>query len=263
MTASVGFQCPECVQAAASTSPVVQVRGGVIGTPSRPVVTLTLIIMNVVAYGLSGYDQVGTRMQFGGVTLYERGVLLGQCIRSDGQWYRLITGGFLHAGLLHLGMNMFALWIIGQALEPVLGRTRFGLLYLVSLIGGSAGVMLLAPNDPTIGASGAIFGLFGALLVIQLTRGINPLQSGIATLIGLNLIITFAIPGISIGGHIGGLITGGVAAGVLVAGKDLDGQASAERSARAVVVGFLGIGLLVLGLVLSKNADFLLPGSCP
>lgn len=262
MTASVGFQCPECVHAATGSSPQMST-SRLLNSHSRPVATITLIALNVVVYALSGVNSYGGRLNFGGATLYLRGLLAGQCIRSDGQWYRLITGGFLHAGLLHLGMNMFALWIIGQGLEPVIGRARFVLVYLVSLLGGSAGVMLLSPNSPTIGASGAIFGMFGALLVLQLLRGVNPWQSGIVSLIAVNLLFTFAIPGISVGGHVGGLVTGAAAMGVLGTGRGIEHQSTGEHAARSVVTGLFGVVLFVAGLALAQRAGYVPPGYCP
>lgn len=260
MTASVGFQCPECVQAGSSASPVMTARGI---AHRRPVATITLIVINVIVYGLSGVNSYGGRLDIDGATLYLRGVLAGQCIRADGQWYRLIAGGFLHAGLLHLGMNMFALWIIGQGLEPVIGRLRFVLVYMVALLGGSAGVMLLSPDSPTVGASGAIFGMFGALLVVQLMRGVNPWQSGIVSLIGVNLLFTFAIPGISIGGHVGGLLTGAAAMGILSAGRDVAHQGNGEHAARAVVTAVFGLALLAAGMMLAQRAGYVTPGTCP
>ena len=131
------------------------------------------------------------------------------------QWYRLITSGFLHYGVIHLAFNMFLLFQLGQMLEPALGRVRFALLYVASLLGGSAGALLLQPNGLHGGASGAVFGLLGAAAVIMYRRGINPLSTGVGSLIVLNLLITFTIGGISIGGHLGGLIAG-AASGALM-----------------------------------------------
>jgi membrane associated rhomboid family serine protease len=132
-----------------------------------------------------------------------------------GEWYRLVTGGFLHSGLLHLGFNMYLLWLLGSQLEPALGRMRFGVLYATALMAGSFGVLLVDPTALTVGASGAVFGLMGAMVVAQRAVGIDPWRSGIGSLVVLNVIITFAIPNISIGGHIGGLV-GGAAAGWLL-----------------------------------------------
>ncbi len=135
-----------------------------------------------------------------------------------GEWYRIVSSAFLHFGIFHLALNMLLLFQLGLLLEPALGRIRFVLLYIASMLGGSAGVLLLHPNERSLhgGASGAVFGLLGAAAVIMFRRGINPLSTGIGTTIALNLFITFTIPGISIGGHLGGLVAG-VAAGSLMA----------------------------------------------
>ncbi len=134
---------------------------------------------------------------------------------AGGEWYRLFTGGFVHAGIIHLAMNMFVLWIIGRQMEQVLGPVRYVALYIVALVAGAFAVMLVDPGIITVGASGAIFGLMGAAASYQRSRGINIMQSGLAGLIVLNLVFTFAVPGISIAGHIGGLI-GGLATGWLI-----------------------------------------------
>ena len=142
-----------------------------------------------------------------GGPVLEHGALYGPLVAS-GEWWRLVSGAFLHAGIFHLGMNMLLLWFLSQELEPALGRLRFAVLYVVSLLGGALGVMVLDPLAPTVGASGAVFGLMGALIVLQLRAKQNPWQSGIGGLVALNLVLTFLIPGISIGGHIGGLVAG-------------------------------------------------------
>jgi membrane associated rhomboid family serine protease len=117
--------------------------------------------------------------------------------------------------LFHLLSNMLALWILGTMLEPMLGRWRFALVYFVSLLCGSLGVLLFSA-DPSVGASGAVFGMMGAALVVMRDRGVNPMENGLALWLGLNLLITFTIPRISIGGHIGGLIGGVLVGFVLV-----------------------------------------------
>lgn len=212
--ASVGFQCPEC--APQRQTPVYT--ASALRQLDRPVVTITLIAINVAAFFAQvagGGDSTGVRG-----TIADKGLLVGYAINrrfeevgvAAGEWWRLLTGGFLHAGIFHLAMNMLALWILGSQLEPVLGRTRFLMLYVTSLLGGAFAVMLISPTDPTVGASGAIFGLFGVAFVFQKSRGIDPWRSGVAGLIVVNLLFTFTIPGISIGGHIGGLIGGALAA---------------------------------------------------
>ena len=152
----------------------------------------------------------------GGSTLLTEGALSRAAI-ADGEYWRLITAGFLHAGFLHLLFNMFSLYILGTMLEPAIGRVRFALIYFVSLLAGSFGALLIETNTNalTVGASGAIFGLMSAAVIVMRNRGISPMESGLGLWIGLNLLLTFTIQGISIGGHIGGLIGGALTALVL------------------------------------------------
>ena len=139
---------------------------------------------------------------------------------ADGEWYRLLTGGFLHAGLFHIGFNMFALFILGRLLEPAIGTPRFVALYFASLFAGSFGaIALTSPNKVTVGASGAIFGLFAAAFVIARGRGLNQLASELGIILLLNLGFTFGVPGISIGGHLGGIVGGFICALFIIAGE--------------------------------------------
>jgi membrane associated rhomboid family serine protease len=126
---------------------------------------------------------------------------------AHGEWWRLLTAAFLHYGPLHLAMNMYGLYLAGTLLEHLIGRWRFLLLYVGAGIAGSAGALLVTPNATTAGASGAIFGVFGALFLLE-RRGHIATRGQIGVLIVLNLVFTFAVPGISIGGHVGGLIAG-------------------------------------------------------
>jgi membrane associated rhomboid family serine protease len=132
-------------------------------------------------------------------------------------WYRLVTSGFLHFGIIHLGFNMYFLYVLGPMLEPALGRVRFLLLYVASMLGGALGVILIDTGGMTAGASGAVFGLLAAATVGLWRRGVNPFTTGIGTALLLNLFITFAIPGISIGGHLGGAIAGAICGAVMLA----------------------------------------------
>jgi membrane associated rhomboid family serine protease len=121
----------------------------------------------------------------------------------------LLTAGFVHYGLLHLAFNMLLLWQFGAMLEPALGRVRFAALYVAALLCGSFGAVLLSPSALTAGASGAVFGLVGAAAIGLRRRGISVWDSGIGGLLVVNLVLTFALPNISIGGHVGGLLGGG------------------------------------------------------
>lgn len=169
-------------------------------------VTKTLIAINLVVYlwSIAGRSSV----MYGGLNKNQFDIVLSQFFIDNGEWYRLVSAGFLHFGLLHLGMNMFILWQLGQMIEPALGRVRFAGIYFASLLGGSAGALLLSPNALTGGASGAVFGLMGAAAVILHRRGVNVMRTGLGTTLILNLVITFALPGVSIGGHLGGVLIG-------------------------------------------------------
>ncbi len=139
---------------------------------------------------------------------------------AGGEWYRIITGGFLHAGLIHIAFNMVALYFLGRLLEPAIGTLRFSFLYAASLFAGSFGALLLtSPGAVTVGASGAIFGIFGAAFVIARGRGLDSIASTIGVILLLNLAYTFGNSDISLGGHLGGLIGGVVCSLVIVAGE--------------------------------------------
>lgn len=134
--------------------------------------------------------------------------VISQQFLDDGQWYRLISCGFVHFGVFHVAMNMLLAFQLGQMLEPKLNSVRFGLLYFFSLIGGSIGAVVVSPDAITGGASGAVFGLMAAAVVGLRRQGINPMRTGIGMTFVLNLVITLAIPGVSVGGHFGGAIVG-------------------------------------------------------
>jgi membrane associated rhomboid family serine protease len=181
----------------------------------EPSLTYILIGINVLA-------GIGSLLGGGGATtssLTQDGGLSAHFI-ADGEYYRLITAGFLHAGLFHLLTNMLSLWILGTMIEPAIGHWRFGLIYFVSLLCGSFGALLLSPDELTVGASGAIFGLLAAAAVVAWNRGFNLMESGLGVWIGLNLLITFTVPNISVGGHVGGLVGGALTALLLVELRD-------------------------------------------
>src|SRR5919201_2815847 len=203
--------------------------------------TIALIAINAIVFvaelaagGMGGID--------GGGSLIRDAGLRGPDI-ANGDWWRVITGGFLHAGFLHLLLNMYVLWVAGSILEPGIGTPRFLGIYFVSLIAGALGALIVDPNTLTVGPSGAIFGLMAAVVVIARGRGGEQPASQFGLFIVLNLVLTFSISGISVGGHIGGLIGGFVAAGlVLFVERQMSGGA--------------GFGLELAGIVLMIAATF-------
>ena len=211
----VGMRCPEC---ASQKTRVVRNPGGAPeagfwGSPA----TYVLIAINLVAYLFEiGSGGGGLNRAINSVTV-DFG-LFGPSV-AEGEWYRLLTSGFLHAGVFHIGLNMFALFIIGRLLEPALGTPRFVALYFASLLAGSFGVLLLDPDSLTVGASGAIFGIFGATMVIARGRGMNEIAGQLGFLLAINLVFTFTFSNISVGAHLGGLAGGLVCAVAIVAGE--------------------------------------------
>lgn len=215
--AAVGFQCPECVaegnrgvrRAVPRTA-----LGGRAPASAVPVVTYTLIGACVVAYlaELASWRVVWEFMMLGRAALPDGSV--GGV--AEGEWYRLFTTMFLHQrggtfGITHILFNMWALWAVGPALEQLLGRWRYLALYVLSGLGGSVLLYLVGqPNDSAVGASGAIFGLFGAYFVIG--RRLGGPVGPIVVLLVINLVITFSVPGISWQGHVGGLAVGALLA---------------------------------------------------
>ena len=231
--APVGVQCVDCVRGARSR--VISGRSLLLGR--RPYVTYSLIAANVAVWGagvvlaLLAGSAAGIA---GGGSLAGIGGLWGPGVAA-GQWWRLFTAGFLHSGLLHLGFNMAALFIFGPMLELRLGRPRFTAVYLASLLAGSLGALLVSPGQLTVGASGAIFGLLGAIIVGQRASGISARASGMIPLLIINLVFTVAVPGISIGGHLGGL-AGGVICGAILFARRLQGGNSLIGLAACLVV---------------------------
>jgi membrane associated rhomboid family serine protease len=207
--APVGFQCVECVRHfRARSSPGEALRRATGG----PFVCYSIIGVNVVVWLLGVL--AGPAAILNGSPLAPLFGLFGPAV-AGGQWWRLVTAGFLHSGILHLGLNMAVLYMLGPSLERVLGKLSFVSLYVAGLTASSLGALLLSPNALTVGASGAIFALMGAIIIGQRAAGINPWRSGIIGWVVVNLIFTVAVPGISIGGHLGGL-AGGLVGGAIL-----------------------------------------------
>jgi membrane associated rhomboid family serine protease len=202
--------------------------------------TKALVAINVLVYLIT--ISQGQNINSPGGTLFNKWFLYGPFVAA-GDWWRLITSAFLHANLLHIAFNMYFLWFVGSAVEQALGRGRFLMIYFVSALAGSAGALVFSANKPTVGASGALFGLLGAALILERQR--NYVLGGSAmALIVINLILSFTLSNISVGGHIGGLI-GGILC-TLVLSKFGRGHAAYSRVGLWGIAGVAGVALLSL-----------------
>lgn len=235
----MGSNCPECLRAA---RPAATTRVRHWQARHRALVTRTLVAVNVAVFAYITLADPGSLG--GGVSTgqFELGLSARFLLESPAEWYRLVSSGFVHFGLLHVGFNMYLLFQLGHLLEPEVGRVRFALAYLAALLGGSAGAMVLQPNGLHGGASGAVFGLMGLAFVGFRLRGINPMNTGIGSLLIMNLMITFIIPGISIGGHLGGVLVGAAAAPLLLSPRRVD----APRAVAGLVLLCVASALIAL-----------------
>jgi membrane associated rhomboid family serine protease len=203
----VGMRCPECAK---QKTKVRVGQGAFSPTAGKMPATIALIGINVIVFLVELAGGGAGQFSGSGSVIHDAG-LRGPDV-ANGDWWRVITGGFLHAGFLHLLFNMYVLYVAGSILEPGIGTPRFLAIYFVSLVAGSLGALIVDPNSLTVGASGAIFGLMAAVIIVARGRGVEQLAQQFGIFIILNLALTFAIPGISVGGHIGGLIGGALAA---------------------------------------------------
>ena len=262
---SVGMRCPECARQKT------QVRRMPTG-PSfigadRWSATNVLIAINVVAF----VAELLTGVTLGGResgSVFFHGALYGPSISGKftfgpgfpagltghHQYWRLLTSGFLHEGLLHIGLNMLSLWFVGRALEPAIGKWNFVAIYFAALLAGSFGALAFEPQQTTVGASGAIFGVFGALIALSHRRGISIWQTGLAPILLINLLFDLTQSGISIGGHIGGLI-----AGVICGFAFTDLAERRRKPAWAYVVFLLVACVSVAGAILVSGYAGLTP----
>lgn len=254
--ASVGFHCPECTKAGSQ-----KVYQGMASLQTKPMLTMILIGINVAVFlagvamegsGSLGGVQGRLHLDFGLIAAWSAPTSAGWYLWGGvghGEWYRMITSGFLHYGIIHLAMNMYILYLLGRALEPATGRLRLGLIYTVSLLAGSLGALVLTPGALTVGASGAVFGLVGALFMAHRAQGMSFRDSPLLGFLVLNLIITFGLPGISIGGHVGGFI-GGAFTGWLM--FDLARKPGMDKRLPIGLAVFAGVACLAGGIVVAS-----------
>ena len=260
---SVGMRCPAC---AGERTRVRRLQGrGTTASFSRPEslsdprswsVTSVLIVINAIVFlwEVSGGVALGGG-SVGGYA-YVHGVLWGPLISGFGhhEYWRLVTSGFLHASIIHIGFNMFSLWFVGRSLEPAIGRAYFAAIYFTALLAGSFGALLFTPGIPTLGASGAIFGVFGALIMVARARRIPLWQSGLVPILIFNFVYTLTVGGVSVGGHVGGVVSGFIT-GWLVT------EYGEKRNRPAVVYGgcLLIAVLAVVGSIAVAGNTGLLP----
>ncbi|AHK27275.1 rhomboid family protein [Rhodococcus opacus PD630] len=240
--AAVGYQCVDCV--AAGQRDVRQVRnvaGAVTTQRAVPLVTYILMAVNVGIFLITAAQSRSIMQNQAGSKLFADWALFPPAV-VDGQIVRVLGSGFLHFGIIHLAVNMFALWVIGRDTELVLGRARYACVYFVSLLGGSAAVMLFQLGAVTAGASGAVFGLMGAQAVILLRLRRSP--APVISVIAVNVIISITIPGISLWGHLGGLVAGAAATAGILYGPQLLGAGNNRE--KAITVGWICLGVVVL-----------------
>jgi membrane associated rhomboid family serine protease len=230
----VGMRCPECAR---DRTRVTRITPGI--HLGRAPATYVLIAINVIVF----LAEVGTgaplALSFsGGGSLFREFALFGPAV-ANGEWYRIITAGFLHAGLIHIAFNMVALYFLGSLLEPGIGTPRFLAVYFVSLLAGSFGALLLTPDTPTVGASGAIFGLLSAAFIVARHRGVEQLAAQIGFYIIINIVFTLGARDISIGGHFGGLIAGALCAFLIVFA-----ERRVRRPVELEVIGMLALAVI-------------------
>jgi len=256
--AAVGHQCPECVAEGRRTQRQTRTAFGGSTLGRQGYVTITLIAVNVLMLllSLASSRNPGGAVAGGGLggllggdtPLMDKLAVIGQCGDprvgplapcgvADGEYYRLFTAMFMHYGALHLLMNMYALWILGRSLEAFLGPVRFLALYLVAGLGGNVAAYVFQPGALSAGASTAIFGLFAALFLVLRKLGLN--AAAVLPIIIVNLVFTLTVPGISIAGHLGGFVVGGlIGAGLAYAPKE--GRAAVQAATIAIAILALG-----------------------
>jgi len=245
--AAVGFQCPDDVRAGQASVRRARTVVGARPGADVPAVSYGLIALNVLIYLITAVSPGGTLLRNYGSRLFADWALFPALVGADHDYQRLVTAAFLHYGPIHLLLNMLALYMVGPALEQVLGWWRYLALYLLAALGGSVAILLFGDlSTPVVGASGAIFGLFAAAVVLARRVGFN--STALWITIGINFVYTFSVQGISKLGHVGGFVVGGLAALVLIGGQ-LSGRGRLP-SIRVQVAGLaVLLGLLVVAAV--------------
>ena len=251
--APVGFHCPEDAKEGRQK---VYTSQSLFSTNARTSpVTLVLIAINAAAF-VFGLTQAGGSLTGSTNQVTIDYGLFAPIMDLNGEWYRLVTSGFLHAGLIHIGFNMWALYLIGPQLERTMGGIRFALAYFFCLLCGSLGALIASPQALTVGASGASFGLMGMLVIVQRANGLRLFDTGLGSILVLNLLLTFGFSGtISVGGHLGGLAGGLIAGWIFI---------ELPRRSRALpsflpTVAVVALGVAVVGASMWAAAQWMDP----
>ncbi|GAA3460495.1 rhomboid family intramembrane serine protease [Saccharothrix longispora] len=241
--ASVGYQCVDCVNEGRRTTRTARTFVGAELTGPKTLVTPLLIAVNVLMFVITAVQSGSLVDNARGSSLFQALVMWTPAVAIEDEWWRLVTSGFLHFGPAHLALNMIALYVLGRDLEPVFGRLRFTAVYFVSMLGGGVAVYLFgATLSAVAGASGAVYGLMGAMLVAVLRLKLSPGPA--LGVIGLNVVLSFTLPGISLLGHLGGLVIGAaLTAGLVYA------PARKRDTYQAVVIAGAVVLLVVLVFV--------------
>jgi membrane associated rhomboid family serine protease len=238
--ASVGAHCVDCVRASApTTAQRVRLRW----RGEHMLATKAIVGITVAAYLLISAHDGGPA---GTGTLSRDLALYGPAVHN-GEWWRLLTSSLVHYGLIHILFNMLILWQVGMILEPGAGKARFATLYVVSVLGGSAGALLMTPNAFTGGASGGVFGVAAAATLVMHRQGVRFWDTGFGPLLVINLALGLFLPGISIGGHIGGLVAGTVAAEAM-----LQARKTEQPALGYVGAAFVGAASVLLAFAVAR-----------
>lgn len=244
--ASVGYQCVDCVNEGRRTIRQPRtVAGAGVSNSNRLVIVPILIAINLVVFAIT-VGQAQSLAHNGNSRLFLDWWLWPPIV-AGGEWWRLFTAGFLHSGPVHIALNMVALYLLGRELEPVLGKVRFTAIYLISLLGGSTAVFLFGGDVPVVGASGAVFGLMGAIVVVVLRLKLNPRP--VLMIIALNVFISVAVPNISLLGHLGGLVIGAVATAAIV-------YAPAKSRNVWQAGALIAVTVALVGMILVRDGQF-------
>jgi membrane associated rhomboid family serine protease len=234
--AAVGIKCPECAGTPTGAKKTAVKARSYTAVSTDFIVTKALIGLNVLVFLVQVVQSGSFTQPFS--EIFFRGALAAPPIAHDDQWYRLVTCAFLHGSVLHIFFNMLMLWWFGRPLEQLLGRGRFLAIYFISILAGSAGALLINPDTFTVGASGAVFGILGAGLILE-RHNINVFGGSALIIVILNLALSFTLNSVSIGGHVGGLVGGGLC--VLVLSRFGRGHAVYGRFDFAAAAGLLAV----------------------